>query len=112
MKYKINREDLTNIKITAIEDILPNESIGIWVSTIPMGNKSRYLFQCNMPKKWYETDDLGRYCNHSPTPNTVVDKIHDNLELTARITILSGMEIFVDYKQITEHTGYIPDINF
>lgn len=112
MKYKINKEDLTNIKITAIQDILPNESIGIWVIDKPMSENSRYLFQNHMQKKWWETDDLGRYCNHSLTPNTISFLHNDNVELKAKTLIQKGTEILVDYRKITEWIGYIPDLNF
>ncbi|MBO9586637.1 MAG: SET domain-containing protein-lysine N-methyltransferase [Flavobacterium sp.] len=112
MSYKINKEDLTNIKISAIQDILPNESIGIWVIDKPMSDKSRFLFQSQMQRKWWETDDLGRYCNHSPIPNTVVYVHRDRLELKAKTFIQSGMEIMVDYRTITECIGYIPDLEF
>lgn len=112
MKYKINKEDLTNIKITATQDILPNESIGIWVIDKPMSANSRYLFQNHMPKKWWETDDLGRYCNHSLTPNSIVCLHNDKVELKAKTLIQNGTEILIDYRAITECIGYIPDLNF
>ncbi|AOC93732.1 SET domain protein [Flavobacterium anhuiense] len=112
MKYKINTEDLTNIKITAIQDILPYESIGIWVIDKPMSDNSRYLFQNQMQKKWWETDDLGRYCNHSLTPNTIVCLQNDRVELIAKIPIQKETEILVDYRTITECIGYIPNLNF
>lgn len=112
MKYEINIEDLTNIKITAVENILPNESIGIWVTDKPMSSKSRYLFQKQMQKKWWETDDLGRYCNHSFSPNTTVYLYNHRIELKANTLILKGTEILVDYQKITEFIGYIPYLNF
>lgn len=83
MKYKINREDLTNIKITAIEDILPNESIGIRVSTKPMSLNPDTFFNVTCQKKCYETDDLGIYCNHSLNPNTTIKIFSHRLELKA-----------------------------
>ncbi|MNQ89722.1 SET domain protein [compost metagenome] len=65
-----------------------------------------------MRKKWWETDDLGRYCNHSLTPNTTVVSQGDKLELKANRKIEYGEEVLVDYRKITEFTGYIPEINF
>jgi hypothetical protein len=34
-----------------------------------------------MNKKWFETNDLGRYCNHSLVPNTIVIYAGNKLEL-------------------------------
>lgn len=30
------------------------------------------MYQEHMDKKWYDTSDLGRYCNHSLRSNTIV----------------------------------------
>jgi SET domain-containing protein len=70
------------------------------------------LHQEHMDKKWWETSDLGRYCNHSLTPNTTVIYPDDRLELKANRKIESGEEILVYYRKVTEFTGYIPKINF
>lgn len=112
MKFVINRQDFNNIKITAIINILAGESIGIWVTDKPMSKKSRYLFQEHMLKDWWETDDLGRYCNHSLTPNTRVIFHENRLELIANKHINSGDEILVDYRKITQYVGYNPTISF
>jgi len=111
MKYVIDKSDLKNIKITATTNIQLNEYIGIWISDKPLSKKSRYLFQEKMLKPWWETDDLGRYCNHSSNPNTIVIYQENRLELRASCEIKAGEELFVDYKQITSFTGYIPDNN-
>lgn len=83
MKFVTNRHDRKNVKITVTQKILINETIGIWVIDKPMSNKSRYLFQKQMSKAWWETDDLGRYCNHSLTPNTIVVFEENQLVLKA-----------------------------
>lgn len=112
MKFIINRHNLKNVTITVIHKILANERIGIWVTDKPISEKSRCLFQKQMSKKWWETDDLGRYCNHSLTPNTVVVFYGNQLELQANRQLESGEEILVDYREITNYTGYIPIIDF
>lgn len=112
MKYAVNREDNSNIKITAISDIDRDELIGIWVTHKPTSKDSRYLLQKQMSKSWWETDDLGRYCNHSNTPNTYVSYHSDKLELKAIREIKEQEELLVDYRKLTEIIGFIPDLNF
>lgn len=112
MKYKINKRDLTNIKITATANIEPEECIGIWVTNKPTSKNSRYLFQKQMSKSWWETEDLGRYCNHSDTPNTFISYHSDKLELIAIRGIKKEEEILVDYTKLTELIGFIPYLNF
>jgi SET domain-containing protein len=65
-----------------------------------------------MDKKWWETSDLGRYCNHSLVPNTIVIGTGNKLELISSRIIQLGEEILVDYRKVTEFTGYIPKIIF
>ncbi|MEN2416404.1 SET domain-containing protein [Flavobacterium mesophilum] len=112
MKYEVDRSNLTNIKVIATLDILFEESIGIWVTDKPMSKKSRCLFQEQMSKTWWETEDLGRYCNHALIPNTTVVFHQNQLELITNKPIFCGEEILVDYRKITDYTGYIPIINF
>lgn len=109
-KYKIDSTDPNYIKILAIEDIPSGEKIGIWVTDYPT-EICRYLFQEGMAKKWYETFDLGRYCNHSDISNTRIEL--DNNEIVLISTgILISDEITTDYNNITQFTGYIPKTNF
>ncbi|WP_428232478.1 SET domain-containing protein-lysine N-methyltransferase [Flavobacterium sp.] len=103
---------MNNIKITVTCKILNKELIGTWVTAKATSDKSRYLFQKHMSKIWWETDDLGRYCNHSLTPNTTVVFQENQLILKANRKIEYGEEILVDYRKITNYTGYIPTINF
>ncbi|GIQ57171.1 hypothetical protein Flavo103_03070 [Flavobacterium collinsii] len=112
MNYIINRDDLNNIKITVSKKILTGTLIGIWLTDKPMSKNSRYLFQEQMVKAWWETDDLGRYCNHSFTPNTTVIFQRNKLILKANRQLNYGEEILVDYRKSTIHIGYIPKISF
>ena len=110
--FKVNKDDPYNNKITSIRIIAENEIIGVWVTDKPLSKKSRYLFQPHMTKKWWETDDLGRFCNHSLTPNTTVIPYPDRLLLKASRQIQNNEEIVVDYREITRFTDYIPYMDF
>lgn len=112
MNYKINDANKSNIKITAIQNISLGQYIGIYITTDPVDEKCRYLYQKHMDKKWWETSDLGRYCNHSLMPNTDIIFTGNSLELISNKEIVTGEEILVNYKKVTEFTGYLPEINF
>ncbi|AWK04724.1 hypothetical protein HYN56_11015 [Flavobacterium crocinum] len=112
MKYAINKSDPNNIKITANSNIESDEYIGIWVTDKPTSKNSRYLFQKQMSKSWWETDDLGRYCNHSNSPNTNITYQAEKLELKAIRQITKHEEILVDYRKLKELIGFIPNLNF
>lgn len=54
----------------------------------------------------YETNILGRYCNHSDIPNTKLVKINeDTVILVATTEIQNGCEIVVDYKEVEVIVG-------
>ncbi|MCM0665991.1 SET domain-containing protein-lysine N-methyltransferase [Flavobacterium tyrosinilyticum] len=110
--FRINTEDPTNNKIHSVKNIPINEFIGIWVTDKPTSKKSRCLFQPQMLKKWWETDDLGRFCNHSFDPNTIIIPYPNKLMLKACKMIKSNEEITVDYREITRFTGYLPYMDF
>lgn len=112
LSFEICKDDSKNNKILSLKIILKNEIIGIWITDKPISKQSRFLFQEHMQKKWWETDDLGRYCNHSENPNTSVIDSSGKLELKASRTIQKGEEILVNYKEITTYTGYVPETNF
>ncbi|WP_149208237.1 SET domain-containing protein [Flavobacterium johnsoniae] len=110
--FIINKNDPYNNKICSIRNIDKNEVIGVWVIDKPISKRSRCLFQSHMSKKWWETDDLGRFCNHSFYPNTILINYTGKLILKARQQIQNGEEISVDYTEITKFIGYIPNTEF
>lgn len=110
--FIINKNDPYNNKICSIRNIDKNEVIGVWVIDKPISKRSRCLFQSHMSKKWWETDDLGRFCNHSIKPNTSVIYYPDKLELKAIRLIEKGEEILVNYMETIKYIKYIPTVNF
>lgn len=84
------------------------EVVGIWASKSAVGIK---LFQEGMKEPWYESQVLGRYVNHSLTPNTVVFLENDNLLLRSK-NITVGEEITVDYTVLKDLIGYEPNLDF
>ena len=110
--FQVNTEDPNNNKICSIKNINTEEFIGVWVTDKTQSKKSRCLFQSHMSKKWWETDELGRYCNHSFVPNTIVINDSDKLILKANQCIQNNEEILVDYTEITRLTGYILNTDF
>jgi len=111
--YKIEIITTSNTRIVATEDILENTVIGTWVANYPTGG--RYLFNEPMTERWYETKDLGRYCNHLDTPNTYVrveTAENGGTDLVLVSTgIISGEEIYGDYNIVERETGYIVTTN-
>lgn len=112
MNYKINDANKSNVKIVASQNILPGRYIGKYITNKPVDKRCRYLYQEHMSQKWWETSDLGRYCNHSIVPNTHIIFVGSVLELFTNKEILADEEILVDYRKVTEFIGYIPEINF
>lgn len=113
MNYKIDNSDLNNIKIVALSDIESNTTVGEWVTLEPQSDESRHLYQKeNMTEPWHESDDLGRYANHSNNPNTRVELVDNSIKMISNKNIVEGEEIFVDYNTLTELIGYIPHTDF
>lgn len=84
------------------------EIIGIWASKFPIGRK---LIQESMVEPWYESVVLGRYTNHSLTPNTFPKIEGDKIFLYSR-GIEPGEEITADYTTLNELIGYSANVNF
>lgn len=84
------------------------EVVGIWASKSTVGRK---LFQKSMKEPWYESQVLGRYANHSLTPNTEVFLENDNLFLRSK-GIKIDEEITVDYTVLKDLIGYEPNLDF
>jgi hypothetical protein len=112
--YKIEIVTASNTRIVTTQAINAGDVIGTWVANYPTGG--RYLFNEPMTMNWYETTDLGRYCNHSDTPNTTVEIVNLENGQTELILISNGIalgeEILVDYKIVERETGYIVNTNF
>ena len=84
------------------------EVVGIWASKSMIGRK---LFQKSMKEPWYESQVLGRYTNHSLTPNTEVFLENDNLFLRSK-GIKINEEITVNYTILEKLIGYKPNTEF
>jgi hypothetical protein len=105
MKYTIRQSDIEGMGIFATADIPLDEIIGIWTTTIwtPDG---RCMFQDGMEVPWYETADLGRYCNDSRTPNSTAILVNGEFMLYSN-GILIDDEITVDYNIFLDHSKYV-----
>ena len=93
--------------VFATQDIPLNTEIGIWCCT-DISKGVRVLYNGGMSSSWYETAMLGRYCNHSLTPNTSVIANEKELILISN-GISKDEEILVNYNWVTEHIGFIVD---
>lgn len=77
-----------------------NEIIGEYISS-SHSDIGRRLYN-----GMYETDILGRYCNHSDVPNTRLLKVNDDsVILIANCEIQIGCEIVVNYKEVEIMVG-------
>jgi hypothetical protein len=105
MKYTIRQSEIEGMGIVATTDIPLNEIIGIWTTTIwtPDG---RCMFQDGMEVPWYETADLGRYCNDSRTPNSTAILVNGEFMLYSNGISIDD-EITVDYNIFLDHSGYV-----
>lgn len=112
--YKIEKLTDNNSIIVATKDIAEGDVLGVWVANYSIGG--RYLFNEPMTERWYETVDLGRYCNHSDTPNTSVNVLtleEGRIELVLISNgIFSGEEIVADYNIVERETGYVVITNY
>lgn len=91
-----------------VESINKGDVVGVWVSKSPIGRK---LIQETMVEPWYESAVLGRYTNHSLTPNTFPKIEGDKIFLYSR-GIEPGEEITADYTTLNELIGYSANVNF
>jgi hypothetical protein len=113
MNYKIDDTDKSYVKIVAITDISKGDLIGDWVSHTPVDNRCRFLRQPSMGDDiWWETSDIGRYTNHSYTPNTDVIRNGEKLTLYSNTDIKTGEEITVDYQETERHIGFTAYLGF
>jgi hypothetical protein len=104
---ELRESQINGTGVFATQDIPENIAIGKWCSkTYEVGG--RYLYNEGMDCKWYETPMLGRYCNHSLTPNTSLVVNEDELILVSN-GISKDEEILANYNWSTEHIGFIVD---
>jgi SET domain-containing protein len=104
---EIKESQINGNGVFSTEDIPSGTEIGIWCST-DISKGVRTLYNEGMSCNWYETAILGRYCNHSLTPNTSVLANENELILVSN-GINKDEEIIANYNWATEHTGYILD---
>lgn len=100
MKYEKGISELHGYGIIASENYSKDELIGTWCSKTPSGVGRR------LNSEWYESNLIGRYCNHSLTPNTYYKIINGDTLLYAKNKILISDEITVDYVWAYEITGF------
>ncbi len=99
--YEVSDSDLGTKKgIIATQDIPLGSDIGVWVTNDP-SKAYRYLVR----GKWWETAELGRYCNHSDSPNTDYKVENGELVIVSK-GIQKGDEILVSYWWCKKETGF------
>ena len=106
---EIRESDINGKGVFATEDIPSGAEIGIWCCT-EKRNTVRVLYNEGMSCAWYETAILGRYCNHSNTPNTEMLISENSISLLSK-GIMANEEILVDYKWCEMITGYKVDLS-
>lgn len=75
--------------------------IGVWVSRDRQTARDRVLNDI-----WFEAYPLGRYCNHSLTPNTYITMKDGNAVIYAAQDLNQFDEILVDYNWAHKITGF------
>jgi hypothetical protein len=109
MKYKVDNSLIVNgLGTIATEDIAYSVLIDVWVSKTRVDN-IRCLSQDTMTDVWFEYPGLGRYSNHSETPNTYYELDGNNVNILSN-GILINEEITVNYNWCTSITGYTIDL--
>ncbi len=97
MSFIKKESGIDQIGVFVEKDYSPGETIGIYVtSDINSELRCRYLSDVNMDKTWYETKILGRWVNHSETPNTTVVMNPNEIILKSK-GISKDEEITVNY---------------
>jgi hypothetical protein len=105
--FELRQSEVNGNGVFATQDIPAETVIGVWC-TKDIKQGVRFLYNEGMECRWYETAILGRYCNHSLTPNTSLIVTDSDLTLVSN-GILEGEEIITNYNWVTEHIGYIID---
>ena len=107
--YKIKNSEISNLGIVSSEKILKDTKLGIWLTKSKTEGD-----RCLCPTGWYETPDLGRYCNHSSNPNTYFKMENDftRVVLYCKETLDENTEITVDYMDAQKITGFKVNLSF
>jgi len=87
--------------VFANKEYTPNEVLGEFLQNTPsrLGSKVKGV------EGLWESDTLGRFCNHSANPNTYLDKTEPGYLLYAKSTIDIGDEITVNYCMVDDKLG-------
>ncbi len=112
MKYVIVPTNVKGKSVFAKNCIKPNELIGEYYKNFPNERYTKNIFGSF-------DRELGRYCNHSKTPNTYLKKSSDDMgyDLYALTEINIGDEILVNYilmeelSNVPPYTFYKPHFN-
>lgn len=107
--FELRQSEINGNGVFCTQDIPLGTEIGIWCCT-DISKGVRTLYNEGMSCNWYETEILGRYCNHSLTANTSLVINEDELILVSN-GISKDEEILTDYNWVTEHIGFIVDTN-
>jgi hypothetical protein len=99
--------ELGNSDLYVIQQV-PNKGYGIILqSDFNIGDEIGKLISITpnkigrkIKRTAHETDMLGRYTNHSKTPNTEYDMRDGEVYLTATKDIKSGDELLINYKKL------------
>lgn len=93
-----------NKGVFADRHITPDEMIGVYVSTSRF-NCCRMVEHDKMTEDWFESNILGRWCNHSDHPNTKIIANDAEIVISSK-GIQKGEEITVNYWKATKHIKF------
>lgn len=102
--FELKESEINGTGIFATEYIAENTIIGTWC-TKDRTQGIRFLFNEGMECIWYETEILGRYCNHNISPNTYIQVNSSDLVLISK-GILKDEEILTNYNWVKEYIGF------
>lgn len=97
--YSIKKSEIHGKGIIADRSISEGVIIGEWITLKPDPDFRR------LSDHHYETDPIGRYCNHSDSPNTEIMTTVFGIYLVSK-GIDKDEEITVDYRIAENITGY------
>ena len=96
MSLKTHIFKTRGIGVVTTAYIVKDTRIGIYLETTPKGtNIRRHIYN-----GWFETPLLGRYVNHSNTPNCTPLLLKSNILLNSICNILPNQEITINYFDI------------
>lgn len=103
-RLSIQKSEVHGYGVFANEYIPEGDEIGIWLT-------KENDCGLKLPNGFKETCDLGRFCNHSDSPNTDCHQIlqPEKWLLTSK-GIKAGEEIFVHYGWAEDITGFRSEV--